>query len=335
MIDRLTAAWAHYFPGVAVATAVALAASFIAQRYGAPAMLMGLLLGMAFHFLNETPRVGPGLELVAVKALRLGVALLGLRLTMADVASLGWTPVLLVIFAVLATLLFGVVLSRLLGCDRQLGVLTGGSVAICGASAAMAISSVLPKGPDTQRQTLFTIIGVTSLSTIAMVLYPIIGDLLQLNDQEMGIFIGATIHDVAQVVGAGYSVSPATGDLGTFIKLLRVAMLVPVVLMIGMVFRTKVGAAVDRQQKAPAVPLFLIGFIVLFAVNSSGFIPTEVIQPVANLAPVLLLVAIAALGIRTSMQEVITIGMKPVLLIVGETVFIAAIIVAYLFWIAK
>ena len=297
-------------------------------------MLMGLLLGMAFHFLNETPRVGPGLELAAVKALRLGVALLGLRLTVADVASLGWTPVLLVIFAVLATLLFGVVLSRILGCDRQLGVLTGGSVAICGASAAMAISSVLPKGPDTQRQTLFTIIGVTSLSTIAMVLYPIIGDVLQLNDQEMGIFIGATIHDVAQVVGAGYSVSPATGDLGTFIKLLRVAMLVPVVLMIGIVFRTKVSAAVDRQ-KAPAVPLFLIGFIVLFAVNSSGFIPSEVIQPVANLAPVLLLVAIAALGIRTSMQEVMTIGMKPVLLIVGETFFIAAVIVAYLLWIAK
>ena len=333
MIDRLIAVWAQYFPGVAVATAVALAASFIAQRYGAPAMLMGLLLGMAFHFLNETPRVGPGLELVAVKALRLGVALLGLRLTVADVASLGWTPVVLVVCAVLATLLFGVVLGRLLGCERQLGVLTGGSVAICGASAAMAISSVLPKGPDTQRQTLFTIIGVTSLSTIAMVLYPIIGDVLQFNDQEMGIFIGATIHDVAQVVGAGYSVSPTTGDLGTFIKLLRVAMLVPVVLVIGIIFRNKVSAAADRE-KAPAFPLFLICFIVLFAVNSTGLIPGDVIQPVANLAPALLLVAIAALGIRTSMQEVMTIGLKPVLLIVGETLFIAAIIVAYLLWIA-
>jgi uncharacterized integral membrane protein (TIGR00698 family) len=296
-------------------------------------MLMGLLLGMAFHFLNETPRVGPGLELVAVKALRLGVALLGLRLTVADVASLGWTPVLLVVCAVLATLLFGVVLGRLLGCERQLGVLTGGSVAICGASAAMAISSVLPKGPDTQRQTLFTIIGVTSLSTIAMVLYPIIGDVLQFNDQEMGIFIGATIHDVAQVVGAGYSVSPTTGDLGTFIKLLRVAMLVPIVLVIGIIFRNKVSAAADRE-KAPAFPLFLIGFIVLFAINSTGLIPGDVIQPVANLAPALLLVAIAALGIRTSMQEVMTIGLKPVLLIVGETLFIAAIIVAYLLWIA-
>jgi len=334
VIQQLTTAWARYFPGVAVASAVALAASFIAERYGAPAMLMGLLLGMAFHFLNETPRVGPGLELVAVKALRMGVALLGLRLTLADVASLGWTPILLVISAVLTTLLFGVVLARVLGCDRQLGVLTGGSVAICGASAAMAISSVLPKGPDTQRQTLFTIIGVTSLSTIAMVLYPIIGDVLQFNEKEMGIFIGATIHDVAQVVGAGYSVSPATGDLGTFIKLLRVAMLVPVVLMIGIIFRNKASAVANRE-KAPAIPLFLIGFIVLFALNSSGLVPEGLGQPIASLAPVLLLLAIAALGIRTSMQEVMTIGLKPVLLIVGETLFIAAIIVAYLLWIAQ
>jgi uncharacterized membrane protein YadS len=110
-------------------------------------------------------------------------------------------------------------------------------------------------------------------------------------------------------------------------------MLVPVVLVIGIIFRNKVGAAADRE-KAPAFPLFLIGFIVLFAVNSTGLIPGDVIQPVANLAPALLLVAIAALGIRTSMQEVMTIGLKPVLLIVGETLFIAAIIVAYLLWIA-
>ena len=167
-----------------------------------------------------------------------------------------------------------------------------------------------------------------------MVLYPIIGDVLQFNDQEMGIFIGATIHDVAQVVGAGYSVSPATGDLGTFIKLLRVAMLVPVVLMIGIVFRSKY-SAVATSDKAPPIPLFLMGFIALFAINSSGWVSAALIQPVANLAPMLLLAAIAALGIRTSMREVMTIGLKPVLLIVGETLFIAAIIGVYLIWIAK
>lgn len=321
--------WQRYFPGLAVAATIALAATFLSQRYGAPAMLMSLLLGMAFHFLNDAPRVGPGLELAAVQALRLGVALLGLRLTFAEVSSLGWTPVFLVTAAVVTTLLIGSVISLILGCDRQLGILTGGAVAICGASAAMAISSVLPEGPDTKRHTLFTIIGVTSLSTVAMVLYPVIGDALRFDDAEMGLFIGATIHDVAQVVGAGYSVSPAAGDLATFIKLLRVAMLVPVVLLIGLIYRDRHPSG-QKTGKGPAVPLFLIGFVALFLLNSSGLVPQAAVQPVADLAPLLLLVAIAALGIRTSMRDVMTIGLKPVLLIVGETLFIAGLVAGFL-----
>jgi len=321
--------WQRYFPGLAVAGTIALAATFLSQRYGAPAMLMSLLLGMAFHFLNDAPRVGPGLELAAVQALRVGVALLGLRLTFSEVSSLGWTPVFLVTAAVATTLLVGAVLSRILGCDRQLGILTGGAVAICGASAAMAISSVLPEGPDTKRHTLFTIIGVTSLSTVAMVLYPVIGDALRFDDAEMGLFIGATIHDVAQVVGAGYSVSPAAGDLATFIKLLRVAMLVPVVLLLGLLYRGRHPSG-QKKGKGPAVPLFLIGFVALFLLNSSGLVPQTAVQPIADLAPLLLLVAIAALGIRTSMQDVMTIGLKPVLLIVGETVFIAGLVAGFL-----
>ena len=319
--------WQRYFPGVAVAAAVALVATFLSQRYGAPAMLLGLLLGMAFHFLNDAPRVGPGLELAAVQCLRMGVALLGLRLTFSEVAALGWEPVLLVAVAVIATLFAGVLLARLLGCGSQLGTLTGGAVAICGASAAMAISSVLPQGPDSKRHTLFTVIGVTSLSTVAMVLYPVIGDVLHFDEQAMGIFVGATIHDVAQVVGAGYSVSPTTGDLGTFIKLLRVAMLVPVVLVIGFIYRK---ARHDGSEAAPGIPLFLVGFVVLFVLNSTGVLPQSLLQPVAELAPQLLLLAIAALGIRTSMREVMTIGVKPVLLIVGETLFIAGLVSGYL-----
>jgi len=329
MAGRLMALWRLYFPGIAVTCAVALAATFIADRYGAPAMLMGLLLGMAFHFLNDDPRVGPGLEALAVHGLRLGVALLGLRLSLDDVIALGWVPVLLVVVAVFSTLIVGSILARLLGCSRQLGVLTGGAVAICGASAALAISSVLPNGPDSKRQTLFTVIGVTSLSTIAMVLYPVLGDLLGFDDAAMGIFIGATIHDVAQVVGAGYSVSATAGDLGTFVKLLRVAMLVPVVIVLGLLFRDGGQRPAGGGQSWP-VPWFLTAFVILFALNSGAMLPVAVTAPVADLAPSLLLLAIAALGIRTSMQEVMTIGLKPVLLIVGETLFIAGLVGALL-----
>jgi len=331
MIPAVIERWQRFSPGVGVAAVVALAASFLANRYGAPAMLLGLLLGMAFNFLAETPKLLPGIDFSATQILRLGVALLGLRLTMDDLTALGWGPVVMVFTVVIATMLVGVLLARMLNVDSKVGILTGGAVGICGASAAMAISSALPQGPETKRQTLFTVIGVTALSTIAMVLYPVIGGLLQFSDADMGLFIGATIHDVAQVVGAGYSVSTETGDLGTFVKLLRVAMLVPVVLVIGIAIRSGAQGTSTRGTSAP-VPWFLVMFVLLFVMNSAGYMPPAVARPLADSAPLLLLLAIAALGIRTSLKEVMTIGFRPVILLLGETLFLAAVVVAYLMW---
>ena len=331
MIPVVIERWQRFSPGVGVAAVIALAASFLANRYGAPAMLLGLLLGMAFNFLAETPKLLPGIDFSATQILRLGVALLGLRLTMDDLTALGWGPIVMVFTAVIATMLVGVLLARVLKVDLKVGILTGGAVGICGASAAMAISSALPQGPETKRQTLFTVIGVTALSTIAMVLYPVIGGLLQFSDADMGLFIGATIHDVAQVVGAGYSVSTETGDLGTFVKLLRVAMLVPVVLVIGIVIRSGAQGTSTRGISAP-VPWFLVMFLMLFVMNSAGYMPPAVARPLADSASLLLLLAIAALGIRTSLKEVMTIGFRPVILLLGETLFLAAVVVAYLMW---
>jgi uncharacterized integral membrane protein (TIGR00698 family) len=244
---------------------------------------------------------------------------------------LGWGPIVMVFSAVIATMLVGILLARVLNVDLKVGILTGGAVGICGASAAMAISSALPQGPETKRQTLFTVIGVTALSTIAMVLYPGIGGLLQFSDADMGLFIGATIHDVAQVVGAGYSVSTEAGDLGTFVKLLRVAMLVPVVLVVGIVIRSGAQRTSKRGMSAP-LPWFLVMFVLLFVLNSAGYISPTVARPLADSASLLLLLAIAALGIRTSLKEVMTIGFRPVILLLGETLFLAAAVVAYLMW---
>ena len=331
MITVVIERWQRIWPGVGVAVVIALAASFLADRYGAPAMLLALLLGLAFNFLAETPKLLPGIDFSATQILRFGVALLGLRLTMDDLTALGWGPIVMVFSAVIATMLVGILLARVLNVDLKVGILTGGAVGICGASAAMAISSALPQGPETKRQTLFTVIGVTALSTIAMVLYPVIGGLLQFSDADMGLFIGATIHDVAQVVGAGYSVSTEAGDLGTFVKLLRVAMLVPVVLVVGIVIRLGAQRTSKRGISAP-LPWFLVMFVLLFVMNSAGYISPTVTRPLADSASLLLLLAIAALGIRTSLKEVMTIGFRPVVLLLGETLFLAAVVVAYLMW---
>jgi len=283
-------------------------------------MLFALLLGMAFHFLAEEGKCVEGVEFSSKTILRFGVALLGMRLTIDDVLSLGWAPVGVIISGVGATIIVGILLSRLLGRRRRFGTLTGGAVAICGASAALAISSVLPKSKSSERDTIFTVIAVTALSTLAMILYPIVVSLLGLDDRFAGIFLGGTIHDVAQVVGAGYAVSPEAGDIATITKLLRVSLLVPIVLIISLCFKT-------RGEGASAgfpLPLFVIGFCFFVGLNSFQIVPVEIRDMLVQLSSWCLVMAIAALGIKTSLKDMLTIGYQPMLLITLETLFIAA-----------
>lgn len=314
-----------YFPGICVAVTIGLAALFLSNQYGIPAMLMALILGLAFHFLSDVEKCAKGLQFSAKTLLRTGVALLGLRITLEQVSALGWQPLVIVVIAVFATILFGVVVAKAMGYDYHFGALSGGSVAICGASAAMAISSVLPQNEQTKKDTLFTIIGVTTLSTIAMVLYPIIATKFDFTDVQAGLFLGATIHDVAQVTGAGYSLSPEIGDISTFFKLLRVAMLVPIVLLISVIMSRTTKTA-GGGKTAVAIPHFLIGFVLLFLLNSFVGVPVTVTDFVKSLSSMLLLTAVAALGVQTSLQEIAKLGLKPIALIVSETVFIAVIV---------
>ena len=320
-----------YFPGVCVSVTIGIAALFLASRYQAPVMLMALLLGMAFNFLCENEQCSPGIDFCAKTLLRAGVALLGLRISMNEVITMGWQPIAIASISIVLTICFGAILARKLGFNRRFGMLTGGAVAICGASAAMAISAILPQDETTRRDTLFTVIAVTSLSTITMVIYPIFTTEIGMLEKQAGLFLGGTIHDVAQVVGAGYSISDDVGMLSTFMKLVRVAMLVPVVIILGILIRRFDLSASRENAATPKVPLFLIGFVVLFAVNSSGYLPAPLIGKLIDVSGLFLVIAIAALGVRTSMKDMITIGYKPILLVVTETLFIAALVLGLIY----
>lgn len=298
--------------GLVIAFTIALAASFLSEHYGAPAMLFALLIGMAFSFATDLPRVRPGIDLASRTFLRIGVALLGLRLTFADVLQLGMAPVLGVMGLLLATLLCGIGVSRFFGRSLALGLLTGGSVAICGASAALAISAVLPKHLIKEEDVLFTVVGVTALSTIAMVAYPILFTALGLNDVEVGYLIGATIHDVAQVVGAGYSVSDEAGDIATFTKLLRVATLPVVLLAIALAFRNQPGGKVH-------LPWFVLAFVLLMLLRNFIQLPEMVLIVVNETSRLFLLTAISALGVRTSLAQIFSSGSRGFLVIGIET----------------
>jgi uncharacterized integral membrane protein (TIGR00698 family) len=300
--------------GILLATTVALAASFLADHYGAPAMLFALLIGMAFNFQSDTPRVAPGIAFCSRTVLRLGVALLGLRLTLADVSQLGLVPIAGVGVMLVATLAGGTILARLFGKSTAFGILSAGAVAICGASAAMAIAAALPKKLLKEEDVLVTVVGVTALSTLAMVAYPILFHWLGLSDVASGYLIGATIHDVAQVVGAGYSISETSGDIATFTKLLRVAMLPMVLFVVALTFRNQGGVT--------GLPWFVVAFLVLMIVRNALPVPAVLLDGVNEASKFLLVLAISALGVRTSLEKLLAPGVNALLLIALSTLLL-------------
>lgn len=318
------------FPGVIACAVVAAAATFLSQHYGAPVMLFALMLGMAMNFLSGQGPCKPGIEFTARQLLRWGVALLGLRITGAQVVSLGWQPVLVVAVSLVLTIGLSIIVARLMGFNILFGLLSGGATAICGASAALALSAALPLHPFKERATLFTVVGVSALSTFTMILYPMLARYLGLDTQTAGIFLGATIHDVAQVVGAGYGMSQQVGDTATLVKLMRVATLLPVILF-AVAFTRAPGRASDGPRP-PLLPWFAVGFAALVALNSTGWLPKALAQAGSGLSGWLLVAAMAAIGMKTQLRELATVGLRPVVLMVGETVFLAGLALALLRW---
>lgn len=319
------------YPGLLVAATIALAATWLSQHYKSPVMLLALLFGTAFHFLHEDTRCRAGIDLTSRTVLRLGVALLGAKITFGQIAGLGPMPIITVVVGVASTIAVGVLAAGPLGRSRAFGVLSGGAVAICGASAALAIASILPRTPERERDTILTVVTVTALSTLAMVLYPMIATGVGLDHVRAGIFLGGTIHDVAQVVGAGYTISPRTGDVATYVKLLRVALLLPTVFLLGFAFRRR-SQALDPAERPP-FPWFLLGFAALVAAGSLGFIPKAGVEAASDVSRWCLVAAVAALGMKTSFAALMQVGWRPVALIVAETAWIGGLVLsATLLW---
>lgn len=315
------------YPGLAAALTAALAATWLSQHYHAPVMLFALLLGLSFHFLHQEGRCVSGIELSSRLVLRTGVALLGARITVEQILGLGLTPIALVLVSVVSTLLFGLLASRALKLRSDFGLLSGGAVGICGASAALAIASVLPRSEQSERDTILTVVTVTALSTIAMIIYPMIAALVRLDGTATGIFLGGTIHDVAQVVGAGYAVSTETGDIATYVKLLRVSLLLPVVFGMALMLRQR---SVRTNVAAVKPPFFLFGFAALVAARSFGLLPQTAVDMASVLSGWCLVTAIAALGMKTSFRSLLAVGWRPVVLMVAETLWIGGLVLAAL-----
>jgi uncharacterized integral membrane protein (TIGR00698 family) len=334
---RAGAAWQlgqRLAPGTALAGLIAIAATSISSLHGGPQLLYALLFGVAFNYLSHEYRTKPGIEFAGRAVLRLGVGLLGARITASQIAGLGWETALTVIAATATTLLCGLAVGKRLGLTRAQRVLSGGAVGICGASAALAISAVLPREKEGDRFTLMVVVTVTVLSTLAMILYPLLARQLQLPPELAGLFLGATIHDVAQVVGAGYMLDAQTGDVATIVKLFRISLLTLVVVIVSAAFKSAreqaLAAAMPGRTAKPQalVPWFLWLFIAMVVLNSLGAVPPAAQAGFNDVSRGCLVVAIAALGMKTSFSELARAGWRPLVLIVVETLWIAAFVLA-------
>lgn len=322
MIDQRTLrALTDRLPGLLSSATAAAAAAFMTAHYGGPVLLYALLLGLALNFLSQEGPCRPGLELASSTLLRAGVALLGLQVTLGQVIELGWHSLMHVAIAVPATILIGIALSRRLGLGTSFGLQAGGAVAICGVSASMAIAAVLPHGPHRERDSLYIVVGVSCLSALAMITYPLLAHWVGLDAHATGEFLGGTIHDVAQAVGAGFSVSQEAGQTATLVKLTRVAMLLPMVGVIAMIIRWRRPTAASGDR--PKVPWFLFVFAGLALLRSGVDLEAAWLDAMQNLSKALMTMAIAAIGMRTRLQGALAMGVRPVLVLAVPTLALA------------
>ena len=314
------------WPGVALCAVIALAAVFVSGMHGGPPMLYGLLMGAAFHYQSHDPRTAPGVDACMRVVLRLVIGLLGARITVGQIQSLGWATGLIVALAVVSTVLCGVLVARWLRLSWTMGLLAGGATAICGAAAALAIAAVLPKYEHRERNTLSTVVLATVLSTVAMLLYPLVASALALPPLWAGVFLGGTIHDVAQVVVAGYSLGQEAGDTASIVKLLRVSLLVVVVMVISVMVRrlpSRTTVAPPKRKFNLPVPGFLVLFVCLVGVYSAGWMSASLQLSLGESSRACLMVGVTALGMKTSLGGLARTGWRPTVLMLATSLWIA------------
>jgi uncharacterized integral membrane protein (TIGR00698 family) len=305
--------WRAAIPGIAVAGMGTLAAAFVSDHYGAPLTLMALLFGLALNFLSADARLTPGLAFASRSVLRWGIVLVGVRVTFAQIAALGPVALAAVVAIVTLTIGAGLLVARRLKLGDAFGALAGGAVAICGASAALALATVLGEKRVGQTQLTLVLVGISAASALAMVAYPLVAHALALGDLRAGFFLGASIHDVAQALGAGYSYSDNAGQIAAIVKLTRVALLAPVLAIVPLFLPKGEGG------RGLAVPWFVVGFFVLAGVNSLGIVPVVAATWAEKAATALLAVAVTATAIRSPMAQLLEAGPRPLLVIVVAT----------------
>jgi uncharacterized integral membrane protein (TIGR00698 family) len=314
------------WPGLLLTGGIAAAAFALRQVPGVSTfspMILAIVIGIGFHNLLGTPvRAKAGVTFSLRRILRFAIILLGLQLTAEQVMEVGPTGIGVIVVSLIGTFVFTTAFGRVLGVERKLSELIAAGTSICGASAVIATNTVTGARDE---DVAYAVACVTVFGSIAMFAYPLLPSLLHLDPQAYGLWAGASIHEIAQVVAAAFQDGSQAGEFGTIAKLSRVMMLAPVVITLGLLAtrRARSGGHAHVQAKAP-IPWFVLGFVALVAFNSIVTVPPGAKAAIVTVTTFLLSVALAAMGLETDIAKLRAKGVRPLILGLAAFLFIAA-----------
>ncbi len=296
---------------VAMITSVAFSARSVSGFALFSPMILAVVAGMIYSNVLGTPaHAKAGIAFSQRRLLRFAIVLLGFQLTLGQVAAIGAGGVGIVAATLGATFVFTVTLGRLLGVDRKLAQLIAAGTSICGASAIVATNIVTDARDE---DVTYAVAAITLFGTIAMLGFPLLAPVFGLDQHAFGLWAGASIHEVAQVIGAGFQNGTQAGEIATVAKLTRVAMLAPMVLALGLMARRTAAPINDSAAKAP-MPWFVVAFIAVVALNSLVAMPAKIHSAMALATQIMLTMGLAAMGLQANISQLRSRGLRPLAL---------------------
>lgn len=322
----------QYAPGILVAAgvgAVAILANGLIPYDLIGANVFALLLGMLLNpLVSRYNLFNKGINFVSSKVLRTGIVLMGITLSFAQVLQVGKYALFLMAFTLLTAFGGGYLIGRLFKVNWKLSSLLSVSTAICGGSAVAAVG---PTIEAEDRDIAYAISATFIFDIITVIAFPWIGRLLGMNDTSFGLWVGTAVNDTSSVVAAGYGFSDIAGNLAVIVKLTRTLFIVPVVLIFGYInarVSAKQGGTLTKGKVdiKKIFPWFIILFLVMVGIKSTGLVPQVAVTGISSASKLFMIMALGAIGLKTSFKEIKNAGIKP--MIVGVIIDTSVVFVA-------
>jgi uncharacterized integral membrane protein (TIGR00698 family) len=309
-------------PGLLLTGGIAAVAVWLARSIGIDSLnplLLAVLLGIGWRYLVGLPTLArPGVQFAMRRVLRLAVILLGLRLSLTEVIAVGPAVLVVVTTSTLSTFYLTSWFGGKLHIGRRLTQLIAAGTSICGASAVIATNAVVD---GSEEEMTYAISTITCFGTLAMLIYPLIADLFGLTPTVFGLWSGASVHEVAQVIATSFQRGDFSGELATVTKLSRVLLIIPIMLILGWQ-KQRTASQLNVKNSFP-MPWFVLFFSLLVIINSLGVVPKSFQTSVLSLNQVLLCMSLAAMGLETNLARLSQLGAKPMYLAGLSWVFLA------------